>query len=239
MGDGSGTSNDFPPVGSPDRYDMIVQRGRALRRRRRYTLGAGAGGTVVALAVAVVLISSNGSSDVTSAEFADGSPATTGVTTTSSTLPPVPTVMGVRIETGTSPATITVEDPAQPVSDESRQCVLLTLSSADDDVVAEGWGCNDPLTPSGLVSVQLLATDGVAIGCARQESRLDPADYEDTPTEVVSTSFTYQTDSSLPKGDYELTASATSGIGDGCVGSVPGSTEIEASAEASAMVELP
>lgn len=55
MGDGSGT-NSYPPVGDPDRYDMIVQRGRTLRRRRRYSLGAGAGGTVVALAIAVVLI---------------------------------------------------------------------------------------------------------------------------------------------------------------------------------------
>ena len=225
MGDGSGTSNggssNFPPVGAPDRYDMIVQRGRALRRRRRYTLGAGAGGTVVALAVAVVLVTNGGPQDPTMTELADKGTTTTeavvaadqgGTTTTTATTSTVlmPDEMTVTID-ATTP-TVLVQDPAQPVHDDARQCIYLQLTDPAGNFVAEGSGCN---TGVGPVEVPL-NPPGVEIGDACTLERYDPAALAALPTRGASSEFVYRIDPEVSSGEYGLTAVAVSGLTDGC-----------------------
>lgn len=207
MGDGSGT-NSYPPVGDPDRYDMIVQRGRTLRRRRRYSLGAGAGGTVVALAIAVVLITGgNNGNDVDATEMAADPTTTTTEAPTTTTTTPLPDVMTATIDPIAT--TVLVQDPTHPVSDEAKQCVHLSLAAADDPtmIVGEGTSCaDDP-------ALYVKATNGIVLDCGTQVERPEP--YVG-PTEPEVSTFTYQIDESIPPGSYALTARASSGIGDEC-----------------------
>ncbi len=244
MGDGSGTSNggsnSFPPVGAPDRYDMIVQRGRALRRRRRYTLGAGAGGTVVALAVAVVLVTNGGPEDPTITELADKGTTTTeaivsadeGATTTTSTVP-MPDVMTVTIDSATS--MVLVQDPTQPVHDDSKQCVYLQLTDPAGNFVAEGSGCN---TGTGPVEVPL-NPPGVEINAGCTLDRYDPAELAALPTGEASSSFVYRLDPTIPGGEYALTGTAVSGLTDGCADTDDTTFERENVAEGKTTIELP
>ena len=231
MGDSSGMSNSYPPVGSPDRYDVIVQRGRALRRRRRYTLGAGAGGTVVAIAVAVVLITGN-SNDVDTTEFADDTTTTTTTALTTTTAPPAPDEMKVTVDSGTS--TVLVQDPAQLTGGSSAQCVYLAVESQVGELVAEGSACSDDDAPI----VELVPSNGTEIACASVIERSDPA--ETTPTERAYdyTYFSYVTTGPLPPGQYEMTAHASSGIGDHCADPFQDATEQESVAFASSTIEL-
>ena len=234
MGDGSGTSGDgstnYPPVGSPDRYDMIVQRGRALRRRRRYTLGAGAGGTVVALAVAVVLITNGGPDDANATEFADDATTTTttvaDVTTTS-----MPSVMTVTIASDNS--TVLVQDPAQPLDDAAKQCVYLRLTTPDDGFVAEGSGCNT--SPEALEIPLSLAE----IGQACTLERYEPSQLATEDTGANSSSFVYRLDPTIPAGEYVLTAQAVSGLTDGCADTNDPAYERETRDTDQITIELP
>ncbi len=236
MGDGSGMSNDrsnnFPPVGSPDRYDMIVQRGRALRRRRRYTLGAGAGGTVVALAVAVVLITNGGSDDANATEFADDGTTTTEAIVETTTSVPMPAAMTVTIDPDTS--TILVQDPAQPVHADAKQCVYLRLTQPDGAFVAEGNTCNS--TP-GPVEVPI-NPPGVEIGMACQTPRYEQSELQTEDTGPASSTFVYELDPSLT-GSYAVTVSAVSGLTDGCADTVDPTVERENQAEHTTTIELP
>lgn len=232
-------SEHYPPVGAPDRYDMIVQRGRALRRRRQYTLGAGAGGTVVALALAVAFVTGVGNSnDVVRSELADDGPTTESTTTTVIALEQI----AVVIDDGNDPAPIVLTDPEFPVILDAQQCAQITLRDAETGLaVAEGRGCRyaDATSNVGHVDVPLRAANGVEIGCATTETRVDEAALAEYTTAEVSTSYSYTIEESLPSGEYELEVSATSGLGDGCAGSEAGTTEVEESAEASAQIELP
>ncbi len=239
MGDGSGT-NSYPPVGDPDRYDMIVQRGRALRRRRRYSLGAGAGGTVVALAVAVVLITGgNNGNDVDATEMA-ADPTTT--TTTKAPTTTVPTVVtsppkdgAVGFSLDRISKVIEVEDLTAPVSPDALQCVQLGLTTTDGVPVAEGRACTPPGMTSGQLAIELWPSSA-AIFCATSEvSGTAPGG----PTEEVSTSFVIEPDPSIPPGTYDLYVGATSGVGDGCPGSAEGSAEVETFNEFTTQIELP
>ena len=244
MGDGSGTSDggsrNFPPVGAPDRYDMIVQRGRVLRRRRRYTLGAGAGGTVVALAVAVVLVTNGGPEDPTVTELADDATTTTeaivtageGTTTTTS----MPDVMTVTIDEATS--TVLVQDPAQPVHDAAKQCVYLQLTDPAGNFVAEGSGCN---TGTGPIEVRL-NPPGVEIidACSMERDEpTDPAELAALPTGAASSSFVYRIDPEIPDGEYQLTGTAVSGLTDGCADTNDTTFERENVAKGEITIELP
>ncbi len=221
MGDGSGTSNDssstFPPVGSPDRYDMIVQRGRTLRRRRRYKLGAGAGGTVVALAVAVVLISNGGSDDSDANatkvnEFANEGTSDAIVETTTSL--PMPAQMTVTIDVDSS--TILVQDPAQVAHDDAKQCVYLELTGPDGTIISTGHGCSTSPAP-----VELPLLDGVQLTCPPQMVRYEPAALSTPETEPRSSTYVYDLDPAIPAGSYDLTVQAVSGLTDGCPGTDP------------------
>ena len=244
MGDGSGTSsggsNSFPPVGAPDRYDMIVQRGRALRRRRRYTLGAGAGGTVVALAVAVVLVTNGGPEEPTITELADKGTTTTeaivtadeGTATTTSTVP-MPDEMTVTIDAATS--TVLVQDPKQPVHDDAKQCLYLQLTDPAGNFVAEGSGCN---TGTGPVEIPL-NPPGVELGDACTLEPYDPAELAALPTGGASSDFVYRIDPEISAGEYEMTANAVSGLTDGCADTNDRTFERENVAEGKTMIELP
>lgn len=240
MGDGSGT-NSYPPVGDPDRYDMIVQRGRALRRRRRYSLGAGAGGTVVALAVAVVLITGgNSGNDVDATEMAADPTTTTTTEVTTTAVPAVVTSPYKEGEVGgaltPSAGTIDVDDPAAPVSVDTQQCVQLMLTTTDGAPVAEGRGCAYPENAEGPVVIDLVPSE-VQIGCPQVGiTRGEPSSGVDQP---FSSSFTYRADPSIDPGTYELHVEIVSGVGDGCAGPVEGSTEDESFNEITTQIELP
>ena len=238
MGDGSGMSNDgpnsFPPVGSPDRYDMIVQRGRALRRRRRYTLGAGAGGTVVALAVAVVLITNGGSDDANATEFASDGTTTTEAVVETTTSVPMPETMTVTVDPDTS--TILVQDPAQPVHDDAKQCVYLRLTQPDGTFVAEGSNCNASPDP-GRACRSIPRASRSAAAC--QLNRYEQSELQTEETAPASSTFLYELDPSLNGGPYELTVSAVSGLTDGCADTVDPTTQRENTPEEPTTIELP
>lgn len=237
MGDGSGT-NSYPPVGDPDRYDMIVQRGRTLRRRRRYSLGAGAGGTVVALAIAVVLITGgNNGNDVDATEMA-ADPTTTTTEAPTTTVPTVVTSPHKEGQVGgaltPSADTIDVDDPAAPVNIDTQQCVMMTLTTTEAAPVAEGWACA-PAGAAGPTVVELVASD-VQIGCPVSAVRGDPLTGVEEP---LSSSFSYVADPTIPPGTYDLHVEIVSGVGDGCDGTVDGSTEDESVNEITTQIELP
>ena len=233
MGDDSGTSNggssSFPPVGAPDRYDMIVQRGRALRRRRRYTLGAGAGGTVVALAVAVVLVTNGGPEDPTMTELANEGTTTS----TTSTSVPMPDVMTITIDEATS--TVLVQDPAQPVHDDAKQCAYLQLTDPSGNFVAEGSGCN---TGTGPIEIRL-NPPGVEIIDACSMERYEPSELAALPTGEASSEFVYRIDPEVPGGQYDLTATAVSGLTDGCADPNGSPFERETVAKDETMIAIP
>ncbi len=215
MGDRSDSSSSYPPVGSPDRYDMIVQRGRALRRRRRYTLGAGAGGTVVAIALAVVFVTSggDGGDDLNATEVAGETTIATTTTTTTTTTTLPPSVGDVTVAIDPATRTVTVSDLTLPVSEASRQCLHLGLRSPDDQLVAELHQCNYYEIPApGAISLDLLPAEGTEISCATNVER--PLSPPVGAAEFIST-FVYGV-AEIPPGEYSLTAGATSGIGDGC-----------------------
>ncbi len=248
MGDGSGNpssrgprrATDYPPVGEPDRYDMIVQRGRALRRRRRYTLGAGAGGTAVALAIAVVLITNGGSDDANATELAEGTPTTAvsaageGTTTSiseSTTSAPMPPEMTVTIQPEKS--TVLVQDPAQPVHDESEQCVYLRLTTPDDAFVAEGSACN---TNPGPVEIVMSTAE---LGQACSLERHEPGELAALPVGEASYEFPYRLDATIAPGTYQLSAQSVSGVTDGCADTDDPVHERENVGTAEVTIELP
>ena len=204
MGDRSDSSSSYPPVGSPDRYDMIVQRGRALRRRRRYTLGAGAGGTVVALALAVVFVTGGGAGDEVHTDLAEDPTTTTEATTSTTTT--VPPQVSLRVDTTTSPGEVVVSDLEFPLVTDAQQCVLLTLRSpSTGTAVAGAWQCRYVEAPASDEQRDIklpLAEDGLEIECAKSETRIDENELVDPVTAAVSTTFAYDIDDRVPAGEY-------------------------------------
>lgn len=207
----------FPPAGDPDRFDAIVARGTALRRRRRAGAGAGVGGSLAAIAVAAVLLTGT-SGTPTPNVVADGDDPVTAETTVS----PPPDRLTASIDVsaeGSEPIVVIVDDPAQPISDSSRQCVAITVSDAEDPdagAVAEGHGCVEPgsgaSTGDSLV-LPLRPTSPVAISCAATLERVTDVDPEVT-TRARST-FEVSVPE-LPAGAYRVEVTASSGPGDGC-----------------------
>ena len=237
------TPPSYPPVGQPERFDQIVARGRSMRRRRQLGLGAGIGGTAVAIVAAVALVSGSGpSTERIVVDQADDPTPTSQVTTTSTvtTTPPAPGGMTVQVAVG-SPTLIVVDDPEQVIDAGSRQCLLVTLRDVDatETAVAEGYACDDSAADNAsTVPVDVVSTGGVQIGCAATATRVESTTTDTAGTRRVRTTFQLLTDD-VPGGTYELTVSATSGVGDGCAleGSDP--NEQEGSAGADATLTLP
>lgn len=221
----------YPSIDDPARYDRIVQRGRSMRRRRQFGVGAGAGGSVAAVALAVVMLT--GGTDPTSDVVADGDrePVVETTTTTTTTLPPTELTVEVGVEGDT--LLVDVHDPAQPVAEDSRQCVLVTVTGPDG-ATAEGYGCDDVEAVDGVVPVEVATNDGIMIGCAA--SLLPPvADPEEYPTAEARTLFEATMPDELPAGAYQVELSVTSGVGDGCAGggdqAEPGALPVSGAAE--------
>lgn len=209
----------FPPLDDPARFDAIVGRGRRLRRRRQIGVGAGAGGSVAAVALAVVLVTGNGGGgdrirhDIVADDDQLEAVETTTTTTTTTVPAALPSEFTAQVEVDGDELVVTLTDPAQPASGDSKQCVYLTLegSTGATEVVA----C-DNMAPAvdGEIPVEVPNTDAL-IGCA---ATLDPARPVPEETEPKSTTFRMTVPSDLAPGEYSVTVSATSGIGDGCAG---------------------
>lgn len=231
---------NYPPVGSDDRFDQIVRRGRSLRRRRQLGVGAGAGGALAAVALAVVLVT-GGSDSPDQPLVADAPDTDDTTTTTTTTAPPTdPDEMTVTVVEVDGSTRIVVEDPEQPQGELAQQCVLVTLHDSDEaeggPAVAEGYTCDDLPPGEAGVPLPVFLTGGVEIGCASSMTNEPPA--ADRPTAAVTTTFAVDV-GAVPAGEYRMEVSATSGIGDGCAGTgdeVPGGTE--RSATTSAAVDI-
>lgn len=218
-------TRSYPPVGDPTRLDAIMHEGRTLRRRRRLgAAGAGAGGTLaVVLAVAVVLGGPGGGS--ANPEVVADDPTST-TSTTSTTVAPMPDEMTVTIASG-PPATIVVEDPAQPVGATSRQCVTVALylpapddaTGAPTSFVGEGTSCAPGASLNGeaVVDITPASVDlgSPQIGCASSLDNPPPAGASSDTATPGRTTFRISAPEVAP-GDYSIGVSAVSGLGDGC-----------------------
>jgi hypothetical protein len=214
----SDQQRSFPPLDDPDRFDRIMRRGRTLRRRRQFGMGAGAGGGVAALALAVIVMTGTGPAPQEQlVADSDQLPAaqTTSTTTTTTTLPPPPDEMTLEVEASAEAITVVVTDPAQPVSDYSRQCIIVSVEGSGG-ATAEAYACDDIPAVDGVVSVDLPDTDGAQISCAATITR-NPG-IEESPTRLRSTTFRLVPPATLPPGSYNVTVGAASGLGDGCPG---------------------
>ena len=212
----------YPSLDDHTRFDAIVGRGRALRRRRQLGVGAGAGGGVAAVALAVVMVTGSGGTGdriqrdiVADDDKIEAVESTTTTTTTTAPAPP-PTEFVAEVRTDDDQITVELIDPAQPDSEDSRQCVLVTLDGGAAGAT-EAYACDDQAPPvDGVVPVDLPNTDGVMIGCAA--TQVNPAMPIGDGTRFTSTTFSMTVPSDLAPGEYSVTVDATSGIGDGCAG---------------------
>jgi hypothetical protein len=255
-------THPYPPVGDPDRLSSIVQRGRSLRRRRQLgTAGAGMGGALAVVAVAVFAF--GGGSDTTDQLVADDATTTSITSTTTTTTTSVaPATMTVQLLAG-PPAQIRVDDPEQPVGENTQQCVTVgvfdssTTAGDGSFPVAEGTMCAPGLSTDGTADLALLPTTSsetgtdqgaevgtdlgtgsrTEIGCAASVVRPVPEDVAGTQTQPGVTTFTVSAPD-LPPAEYRVVVSAVSGIGDGCAPEQTG-LEREHVAETAAVVDLP
>lgn len=251
------TTSSFPPVGDPDRLDAIVRRGRSLRRRRQLgTAGAGVGATLaVVLAVSLVLGGGGGTTDPNI--VADD--PTSSTTTTTTTTPPMPPELTVTVSSG-PPATILVEDPAQPAGATTKQCVTVTVfgplvdggDAAAQPVAGEGTQCAAGLSMNGSAVLEIGAATGAEpggvqidpdpltptlVGCAAVVERPAPEDVNSDAVAPGRSTFRISA-ADLPPGEYRVEVSAVSGLGDGCDPEQPG-LERENSAQGSGSIHLP
>lgn len=248
--------HSYPPVGDPNRLDAIVQRGRLLQRRRQYgAVGAGAGGALAVVLVAVLVF--GGGSGQDDQLLADDGTTTTETTTTTTTAPAPE--MAVELVQG-PPARIVVDDPAQPVGDESQQC--LTVAAYEPDTtpadgalpVAEGTVCAPGQSGNGQADLALVPTTSseagpgaevtpdlggsrTEINCAASVVRPAADAVASTETRPGVTTFTISAPDLAP-GQYRMVVSAVSGIGDGCAPEQEG-LERENVAETSGTISLP
>lgn len=238
----------FPSLDDPTRFDAIVGRGRALRRRRQLGVGAGAGGGVAAVALAVVMVTgSGGAGDRLQHDIVadDDKVEAVETTTTTTTAPPaLPTEFVAQVETDGDELTIELIDPAQPDSENSKQCVMVTLDGGAAGAT-ERWACDNEAPPvDGVTTVDLPNTGGTLVGCPGSLNR-DVEPIGDT-TRTKSTTFSMKVPADLAPGEYSVTVDATSGVGDGCAGTgdeaapgapaAAGAAEYQASDEATITV---
>ena len=225
-------SHQYPPVGDTDRLDAILRRGRSLRRRRQ--LGVGAGGTMAAVAVVAVLLTAWPAGSSTDSMIADEDTSTTTTVDT-----PAVESMQVTIDTSATPATVLVEDPAQPVplaSDvPAEQCVLVTLYREDGSAAAEGTACKVGADELTLVEPTYIPPGGAQIGCAAIAVRIDPGE---RATTADSSRFELALPDELPPGTYRVEVQASSGIGDRCP-TTDSPNEVENQAEATETIQVP
>lgn len=253
-------TSSFPPVGDPDRLDAIVRRGRSLRRRRQLgTAGAGVGGTL-AVVLAVVLVLGGGGGTTDPNIVANDPTSSTTTTTTTTTTPQMPPELTVSVNAG-PPATILVEDPAQPVGDTTKQCVTVTVfgplvegvDPADQPVAGEGTQCAAGLSMNGSAVLDIRSATAAApgeiqidpvpggapdlIGCA---AVIERPPLEDVTSDAVAPGrSTFRISApDLTPGEYRLEVSAVSGLGDGCYPEQPG-FERENSTGGSGSIRLP
>lgn len=249
--------HSYPPVGDPNRLDAIVQRGRALQRRRQYgAAGAGAGGALAVVLVAV-LVFGGGSGEDDQLLADDGTTTTTTETTTTTTVPEPE--MTVELVQG-PPAQIVVDDPAQPVGEGTQQCLTVAAyepetTAADGALpVAEGTVCAPGLSGNGQADLALVPTTSseagpgaevtpdlgggrTEINCAASVVRPAADAVASTETQPGVTAFTISAPDLAP-GQYRMVVSAVSGIGDGCAPEQEG-LEREHVAETSGTISLP
>lgn len=208
----------YPPAGDPNRFDAIVERGTALRRRRRGTAIGAMGSFVVVIGLAAVLIVGR-PGPASSSVVADG-PGVGSADTTSSTTTAPSTEMSVEVTDDGDRIVVTVDDPMQPVSEYSRQCVHASLFPVENpaalDPVAEGSICDlYPGVTEQTDSNELLLvpTTSVVIGCAAVGHGSLPEPIRTAPR---SSEVQLSTGDVAP-GTYRLVVTASSGIGDGCL----------------------
>lgn len=122
---------------------------------------------------------------------------------------------------------VVVRDPAMPAGEGARQCALVRIAAAGAAPVAEGAACSADAegTPlpgvtaeaDGPLVAPLRATDGVEIAEACSVVPTPEGD----PTvgaEPWATTFRFELPDGVPAGRYQVSVTATSGVGDGCAG---------------------
>lgn len=228
----------FPPVGHEERYHAIVSKGRKIRHRRQAVFGAATSSLLAACVALVVIFGGNNGTAKSSGQIF----ANEGKNAIDTPVEPTvaPGEMQLIVTRDGAKFDIVVSDPlmAVPVAGQSlgdvsyrtQQCVLVTLAGDDGQTVAEGFGCkqfdpaadtasgqaSEPIgsgTNAGPVAVQLSPSDGLSIGCAAVQERIDPVKTE--PHDMTST-FTADVPPTIAAGEYNMTVEAVSGFGDGC-----------------------
>lgn len=185
----------------------------------------------VGIVAAVVIVSITGSDDDESAEASEaveitavpGSAEPTTDPTTASPSEPSTDALEVTnqgdFEVSVSrgdPALfeITVHDPETPTSAGSppQHCVVVTMMGPTS-VETHGCAAVEDTTAPGSVTLQLSTPGDPLIGCASVLTRdasgdLDAAD--------ATTTFAVSEGAELPAGNYEVTLTTITGVGDGC-----------------------
>ncbi|MCX6523647.1 MAG: hypothetical protein NTX58_02610 [Actinobacteria bacterium] len=227
--------HSYPAVGDDARFDAIVKRGTAMRRGRNTKRAATFGSLgIMAAAIAVFALVDTSEPSQASQVFADSAEVAPTTAPTRALSEPGP--LSLSIEQTPSGATITLLDPSAAVAvagePPAQQCVTVTLraagSGATGEVLAEGFTCSGGSGAAAVTEVPLIAAvDGVQVGCAATAIRTDA-----TPdlSEPLDSTFAVSLPAGMNSGNYQITAEAVSGLGDGCAGSAEGSSESEHSA---------
>lgn len=218
----------FPPVGSDDRFDAIVSKGRRMRHRRQ-ALNAATTGSVVAACIALAVVFGGSNKPAKSDQvFANEGQKNSSSTTVPQ--PGPPDEMRVTVSHNGDAVEVEVDDPRMPIptdpqsigdtSYRTQQCVLVSLVDEVGQPAAEGFDCrefpsegSDPGTQTTSQSFKLSVSDGLSVGCAAAEERIDAVT---TENQRVRSKFSAELPSGLPAGRYQLTVEAVSGFGDGC-----------------------
>ena len=233
----------YPAVGDDARFDAIVKRGTAMRRGRNTKRAATFGSLgIMAAGIAIFALVDTSQPSQASQVFADSAQVAPTTTPTRALSEPGP--LSLSIEQTPSGATIILLDPSAAVAvagePPAQQCVTVTLraagSGATGKVLAEGFTCSGGGGVAAVTEVPLIAAvDGVQVGCAATAIRTDA-----TPdlSEPLDSTFAVSLPAGMNSGNYQITAEAVSGLGDGCAGSAEGSTESEHSALAAGSFAL-
>lgn len=234
----------YPPVGSPDRLDEIMDRGAGMRRRRRMVGVTSAGVMGVACLVLVMTLGAGLEPSTRNvATAADG--ATNGQVLDETPEPTTPAeppeFVSFAFDETSGELRIDVHDPETPTpvdrsvldatSYEVQQCVLVTLTRTGDGdpYEAEAFACRQVVTGTTVPSTtaaawtttpfELVDATEVAVGCPAIEERFDaPVQMTTTAAQTRFVTSLVPSSAGLPAGEYSITVAATSGFGDGCPG---------------------